>query len=420
MKSAKTLLLLALLLTSCLANAAECTLVGKTIDGKAFYQPGETAAFEISMTGLEEDGPRPAEWRWLLKRDNETTLEGTAKFEVGKPLRLEATLAHPGFVHVEAYPVDAQGKEWPVKPPQCHFRGGVGFRPEACRAKEKPKDFDAYWAKQRKRLAAVPLKPVVREVESKVAAHRCYAVTVPCAGPRPVTGYLLVPEGAKPASLPAVAVFHGYSFGRHLPPTVAEFPNAVLLNINPHGIDLDMTEKECEALKPQYASYAFSAEENANRDTAYFNGMALRVMRALEFLKTHPCWNGKELITLGASQGGMQSIWAAALDPQVTKCITSQPWCCDMGGFERGRYAATWKVPYTHEMDYYDPAIHARNIKAEVEVLMAGLGDNFCPPSGVAAFFNAIPGHARIRWIQGADHVYVPKGPDTQDAVLEK
>lgn len=50
--------------------------------------------------------------------------------------------------------------------------------------------------------------------------------------------------------------------------------------------------------------------------------MYLRVLRALDYVKTLPEWDGKNLIVIGSSQCGAQAIVAAALDPQVSLCLT--------------------------------------------------------------------------------------------------
>ena len=38
-------------------------------------------------------------------------------------------------------------------------------------------------------------------------------------------------------------------------------------------------------------------------------------------------WDGKVLVTIGTSQGGLQSIVAASLNPKVTTCIANVPAC---------------------------------------------------------------------------------------------
>ena len=138
--------------------------------------------------------------------------------------------------------------------------------------------------------------------------------------------------------------------------------------------------------------------------------MALRVMRGLEYLKSLPGWNGKDLYASGGSQGGLQTIWAAGLDPQVTKAESSVTWCCDMGGTELGRNRGNWYIKWVPALGYYDPINIARRISKNSRTLIprAGLGDYTCPPSGLAILFNNIPGPKKINWDQGSTHPYVP------------
>ena len=58
--------------------------------------------------------------------------------------------------------------------------------------------------------------------------------------------------------------------------------------------------------------------------------MVLRVKRALQYLKTVKGWNGRDLIASGGSQGGLQTIWAAACGEGVTRAESGITWCCDM------------------------------------------------------------------------------------------
>ncbi|MBO7147650.1 MAG: acetylxylan esterase [Lentisphaeria bacterium] len=403
---------LSVLLSCCLFGISALLLgapviSGATSDGRLFYKKGETAVFFLRLEGLETSKPKPVKWVWKLKRDYEQPLEGTADYVHGKPLILNISLPHAGFVHISARLVMADGSVMRI-PKQKEYSGGLGFSMEECRANPAPEDFDEFWADQLKKLEKVPMKPIIKEVPSNIKGSRCYAVEVPCLGPRPVTGYLVIPEGAKKGSLPAMAVFHGYSYKRHTPPKSVAEQQLITFNINAHGMKLDMTPEEFAATQPAFKDYAFSKTENSNRETAYFYGMTLRVARALQFIKTLPEWNGKELIVNGGSQGGLQSIWAASLDKDVTLCQILIPWCCDLGGISKGRYSGKWRIPYVPALDYFDAAIHAKRIKARVEVSRAGMGDHECPPSGIAAFYNNLSCKAKIRWEQGSTHGYVP------------
>ena len=66
-----------------------------------------------------------------------------------------------------------------------------------------------------------------------------YAVTIDCAGPRPVTGYLTIPAGAAEKSLPAQASYHGY--GTHVQKAPKGWGGAIRFDVNAHGYDLGKT-----------------------------------------------------------------------------------------------------------------------------------------------------------------------------------
>ena len=115
-----------------------------------------------------------------------------------------------------------------------------------------------------------------------------------------------------------------------------------MLNINAHGMKLPAFGADdgyYKALgweiKSNGKSYAFDPEQNKDPEVAYFNGMVLRVMRALQYLKTLPEWNGKDLRARGGSQGGLQTIWAAGCGEGVTQADSGITWCCDMANNTR-------------------------------------------------------------------------------------
>ena len=113
----------------------------------------------------------------------------------------------------------------------------------------------------------------------------------------------------------------------------------------------------------------------------------------------------------GGSQGGLQTSWAAALDPDVTLARPSISWGCDFGGRTLlKRLGSTFPLEYVPALDYYDITFHARRTKCKVEVTRVGLGDYTCPPSGLAIYYNelATPDKS-IVWYQGSTHGFVPK-----------
>ena len=184
----------------------------------------------------------------------------------------------------------------------------------------------------------------------------------------------------------------------------------VELRVSAHGFELMKDAAYYKALRKASGSngcdVGFDPVQNADPETSYFAGMTYRVMRALEFAKTLPEWNGKDLEVAGGSMGGLQSIWAAALDHDVTSCSASIPWNCDIGGTEKGRNRGTWYVKWVPALGYYDTCSMAPRIpkSCRLVVTMAGLGDYICPPTGVMAFYNSVTAPKEMTFVQNAQH----------------
>ena len=324
--------------------------------------------------------------------------------------------------------VDAEGKRvqqeyesWDksTRKRNIAYYAGTAVDPEALTDCGEPKDFDEFWTRQKKRLAAVPFREKVGLKKLKtVNGVDIYAVSIPCAGPRPVTGYLSIPANARAKSLPAVISFHGYGTSIHRAPTWGD-RSRLHFNINAHGQELGRDaayyKRFFDGISSNGYSYAFDPEQNSNPETAFFNGMVLRVLRAMEYLKSRPEWNGKDLVAEGGSQGGLQTMWAAALDPDVTVARPGITWCCDLAGTQKKhRLSGGWRIKYVPALDYYDPVFMAKRIiNARVEITRAGLGDYTCPPSGLAISYNNIASpNKSIKWVQGRDHGFVPAKSD--------
>ena len=374
--------------------------------------------------------------RWTRTGDDGVTVTGESPLAVGVTCVVTTKMDRAGFVRLEANFFGSDGrrvlrsKNAPGSPgwspnKAVFFDGGAGvavdrIRPEKC----EPADFDAYWAKQKKILADVPMTAERTDLGT-VNKCRVYSVSVACAGPRPVTGYLYIPEGAAPKSCGARVAFQGYGTYLQGRPDWASWSCAgnreIFLEINAHGYAFGRPktyyDEFFKAINTSGHGYAFNAEENADPDTCYFHGMAFRVLRALEYVKSLPEWNGKSLICEGGSQGGLQTSWAAGLDADVTLARPSIAWGCDFAMTTGGRLHGPWFIPYAKGLDYYDSINHIRRAKCPVEITRAGLGDYTCPPSGLAAYFNAVPRKKSILWVQGSQHGFVPPG-DNQTITL--
>lgn len=369
------------------------------------YAPGEKMVF--SMRLLEDGRPVSGKrLKWTRKGDDGRTEDGEAESSASQQLVITTSLGGPGFVHIVVKVLNADGSpcinhnKQPVL-----FEGGAGVEPGKLQAVPEPKDFDEFWKNQKTRLRNVPLKSSVVEVPSTDKNFVVYDVKVDCAGGRPASGYLTLPKGSPAQSIKALVKFQGYGVSS-VRPFFTE--GALTFNVNAHGIEngreaayyADLGAKELK-------SYAMSKKENSAPETCYLNGMILRAVRAVEYVRSRSEWNGKDLEVSGGSQGGLQAVHAAALDPAVTHCVAFQPWFCDISGITLGRMSG-WRPELAPGLPYYDPCNQAKRLRCRIDIT-AGLGDHTCPPSGITVLYNNINAPKRIEYIQGSSHSYVPK-----------
>lgn len=402
----------------CVEELENVVVFGRTREGKLFYSPGEKMTFEISFVF---EGNAPTGTYWYIGRrcgDDGKDEKLWLPISAEKPIVYETSLDRPGFVQVLG--VVVTDKKQNIKMKNNGFYGGAGVKIDECATLPEPADFDAFWARQKAKLKSVPVRAEIKDAVGKnPEVARSYEVRIDCAGPRPVTGYLQIPIDEKKKKYPIRVVFDGY--GVHMPRNAGTGgSSAIFFKVNAHGIDLGKGEEFRKAFAESIMSngkgYALDPIQNSDPEKAYFNGMALRVMRALEWVKTVKEWNGRDLEVTGSSQGGLQALWAAALDHDVTACTVHVPWCCGLGlgklGYLRG--GPEW----VDALGYYDGVNMARRIpkSCAVRIGRAGLGDTVCPPTGIACLYNALTAPKRILWMQGSTHSYKPSVKENQTA----
>ena len=398
------------------------TVVGTSSATSAEIKAGEKVKFTFTMDlgGQKYNDAYPYYLAWERVGDDGVTRRGKTKISPDKPAVVEETINTPGFFRLKAWLENRNGRNVSTLTKRylgtVLFDGGHGVALDSLKqAVPEPADFDDFWAKQKAKLKAVPVKYTMEEVAISNKKYKMYKVVVDCAGPRPVTGYLSIPADAKEKSLSAVAAFQGYGTyiqRPHTPPY-----NQIYFAVNAHGFDLAKDkayyDKYFAAIRSNGYSYALDPKQNANPETAYFCGMALRVMRAFDFLKTLPQWDGKNLIAQGGSQGGLQTVWAAALVDGLSVAKPTVPWCGDIGGEQAKRMKSEFFPRYSPGLRYFDIVNHAKRIPASCRIVVprAGLGDYVCPPSGVQIFYNNVKGPKEIHWFQNSAH----GGPATKD-----
>lgn len=402
-------------------NWDSATLLGSLGRDCPFFKPGEEMAFSIWLDGAAGDIPKGIFFvDWERRGDDGRTESGRAPLPTrDAPLVIRTSCDSPGFVCVEANVVTADGRRvrknhrWE---PRVFFMGGAAVSPEALRPGTEPADYDEFWSAQDAALADVPVAAELTPTPCPDGKVRLYAVKIACAGPNPVTGWLTIPAGASATNrLPAEVSYRGASTADHLPPSSPPH-DRIRFESNGHGFDLGRGDEYVRGFfasvsKPGYG-YGFDPDSNSHRESSYWLGMALRAIRALEWIATLPEWDGANLSLSAGSQGGWQALMAASRFHRVTKITTSVTWGLDWTGqAEFKRLKSTYRPNcWFPEMAYFDAVFAARRVTCPVEIAGAGLGDYVSPPSSLAVLYNVLEVPKKITWNQGCTHGWHPKG----------
>ena len=375
--------------------AAEIRLTASIAGDNFIFQRGETIRFRVSC--LAGDEPALRTIRYNLSGDGGFSQSGDVVTENGAA-EVPAHLDYPGWLNIRFTLLDGEGKTT-----QKTAAIGALIEPEKLApAKPEPADFDAFWASVRAELAKVPMTATREPAKPMVKSVETYDVKVTCPGAMPVSGYLSMPVD-KSRRYPAIAVYHGAGVrSSHRPDQIAA-KGAIVFNVNAHGIENGHDAAYYREID-QTTLKDYRLRNADSREKIYFHDMYLRVLRSLEYLRSLPEWNGKDLIVVGGSQGGAQTIFAAANDPAVTLAAAGVPALCDhagvlsiparQSGWPRFYKAAEPGVPadpvVASQVAYYDGVFFARRITCET-FFSTGLCDTTCVPTSVYTAYNNLP-----------------------------
>src|SRR5207237_1347568 len=105
-----------------------------------------------------------------------------------------------------------------------------------------------------------------------------------CLGGKPVSGYFARPKNAEPKSLPAVLFVHGAGVRTSsLGTAMSEAHRGRLaLDLNAHGIPNGQPPEFYASLSESDLKQ-YSQQGRDGRETIYFRGMYLRLIRAIDF-----------------------------------------------------------------------------------------------------------------------------------------
>lgn len=370
----------------------------------ARYEIGETVRFRINVwrgavpadTGSVQYAFSDSSRRWEYAK-GQLSLNG-------KPQSVEWKPDHPGFLFcwVEFSPPAGKALVSPA---------AAAVSPDQIKPSlPVPEDFDQFWAEQKKKLAAIPMEPTVTPVDAPDARRQkldCFDVQVKCLGGAPVSAYMAKPKGAGPRSLPIVLHVHSAGIKPSNLDTACGYAarGMLAMDMNAHGLP-NMKNEEYARQAKLLETARYSQQGKDNRETSYFRGMFLRIVRAIDFLTAQPEWDGKVVAVIGASQGGGQALVAGGLDSRVTFVGASCPALCDHSGMLAGR-GPGWPglVPYLagaadrkpdpvilDAARYFDAVNFSSRSRGET-IVDIGFTDTTCAADGQYAAYNQLKGN---------------------------
>lgn len=185
-----------------------------------------------------------------------------------------------------------------------------------------PADFDAYWARAKAELAAVPMTPKVIELADKGSkTARLFRVELPTVGNTTIVAWYTVPrsafgpDGKAIAKCPAMIVMPGY--GAEEPALDRTADGIATISVNPrhHG-----PSKEFWTSPVEHLLYNIDQPEQYYYKLAVLDGL-----RGAEFLFSRPEIDPARVASEGGSQGGYFAIALAAFEPRLACAVANIP-----------------------------------------------------------------------------------------------
>ena len=350
----------------------------------AVFKPGETISFFAPASTSAQEVVVFRNNREMLRRDVGANVAPAVD-----------VVAEAGACYV--FSVKGEGAK---KPEEIGVVCGIdAFRP----ATERPADFDRVWADE---IAAMRrTKPVLVKKEcvaGKVPGVEVAEIEVSfIEGLPPVTGWLAVPTNAPAKSLPIRIGIPGAAYCPFPNPSCGTSKDSIYFGINVHGLpNLHYDKEKWGAFAMVKGNYYTRESWTCDFAHSYYRKVILRLVRAADWLKTIPQWNGKDFRLAGGSQGGALSLIGAALIEGVTEADVHVPAMCDLGAERVGRKSG-WPEPLNarsaseraegyDQHRYLDVCHFAPRITCPVYVY-TGMIDGCCAPSSQFAMFNALP-----------------------------
>jgi cephalosporin-C deacetylase len=299
-----------------------------------------------------------------------------------------------------------------------------GVRPEEIVSPpDRPADFDNYWMRAKKELAAVdPQFKLIRQDSLCTQQREVFLVEMRSLGNILIRGWYARPM--KPGKYPAILQVQGYSSAK-IPAYLYRGDDAVsfALNIRGHGNSKD----DVNPGFPGYILYFVN-----DKELYIYRGAYMDCVRAVDFLSSQECVDTTRIAVEGGSQGGALSFATAALDPRIDLCAPDVPFLSDfkdyfkMAAWPGGEFANYFKehpeIPQEEiykTLSYIDIKNLAPWIKAPV-LMSVGLRDITCPPHINFAAYNQLKTQKEYRVYPYSGHSLPAENYDYKIAWIKK
>lgn len=262
-----------------------------------------------------------------------------------------------------------------------------------------PADFNSFWQKALKDLEKVPVDPKLELLKDRSTANvDVYQLSIQNIGESRIYGILCVPK--KEGKYPAVLKVPGAGVRPYAGDIALAEKGFITLEIGIHGIPVNLNLDVYADLK----AGALAGYQNYNLDNKnsfYYKRVYLGCIRALDYLVSHPAYDGKNLAVQGGSQGGALSIVTASLDKRVKYLGVFYPALSDVTGYLFNR-AGGWPHYFNasglvsnntksklETVQYYDAVNFAKQLTVP-GFYSWGFNDETCPPTSMYAAYNSI------------------------------
>jgi cephalosporin-C deacetylase-like acetyl esterase len=362
------------------------------------YTVGDTVHWQIAWDDGQSAEPAPPT-RFRILKGGFTEVEQGDLSLTNKQAELTARFTAPGTLLLEIKWNSKDGKA-------MRALGGAISAPERIElSAPRPADFDEFWKHKLSELDKVPVNPILESVQSQRSNVLYWKLSMDNIRGTKIHGQIARPVVGE--KLPALLIVQWAGVYPLSPNWVTDraAQGWLAADIEAHDIPIDQPDAFYKELS-QGMLKNYPSIGNTNRETSYFLRMYLSCYRAAEYLIHRPDWDGKTLVVMGGSQGGLQALMLAGLHPKITAALADVPAGCDMLGPDSGR-APGWPQWYFNTGSgrdprlvreasrYYDVANFTPRIRCPV---LAGVGliDETCPPAGILAALNQVSSRKEV------------------------